>query len=475
MAQLGDLLAGAAGAPVNRPALDAYVTQGQAMAGLRTAQTEEALGRAQQLRDEQDAKDRLVTSLTNEKDGYGNPVRTGSEAQVLADVMRAHAGNYEQAEMGHRNALMARNTETASQVPQGAPGAQPNAPTPTQRTAAMQGNSPAINPYQNIDGQIVGHGDISGNGVAQTPVSQSVVDKNEAQAKLHTAQADNPGAFHVGGAMFSLLSPETRLAIHEGRLDPTRLNSRTAPLIDQLFQNDPGLDFNSMHSGAMLQSNATFQQRQVALETIPVMLDKLVGAGNKLGYSDVDFAGKVEQWKNGQLNDPAMASYMAYRNDLVQRLAYTMRGVGMSDKAIELEDQVLKKNAPPSYLESWANSQKDMVDTMIEGNRRASLRAGPPGSTRTTGQGVGGTSSTPAPALAPGASPGATSGPAGSGAAAAAVPGSQGAGGAPPINMLREGKITHFDNGQDWALRNGKPVLVSSGGHGPMPTPTGAQ
>lgn len=366
------------------------------MAGLRTAQTEEALGRAQQLRDEQDAKERLVTSLTNEKDMQGNPVRSQSEAAVLADVMRAHAGNYEQAEMGHRNALTARNIETISQVPQGTAGAAPGAPTAAARTAAMQANSPASNPLQNVDGQIVNRGEAGATGVTQTDVSSSKANLNNANAKLANAKADNPGAFHVGGPLFSELSPATRLAIHEGRLDPTRLNSRTAPLIDQLYVNDPDLDFNAMHSGAALQSNATAQQRHVAMETIPVMLDKLTAAGKTLNYSDVDFAGKVEQWKNGQLNDPALGKYMAYRNDLVQRLAYTMRGVGMSDKAIELEEKALKQNASPQYLEAWAEGQKDMVDTQIEATRRASLRGGAPGTTRKAGQPTGGNSSSPA-------------------------------------------------------------------------------
>lgn len=381
MAQLGDLLAGAAGAPVNRPALDAYITQGQSMSGLRTAQTEEALGRAQQMRDEQDAKERLVTSLSNEKDAAGNPVRTPSEAQSLADVMRAHAGNYEQAEMGHKAGLTSRNMEVIGD---------PNAD-PAKRTAAMQANNPTVNPLQAVDGQVVNKGNAGATNVNQTGVSQSKIDLNNANAKLANAKADNPGAFHVGGPLFSELSPATRLAIHEGRLDPTRLNSRTAPLIDQVMQADPELDFNSMHSGAALQSNATFQQRQISLESIPVMIDKLVNAGKKLGYSDVDFAGKVEQWKNHQLNDPNLAAYMAYRNDIVQRLAYTMRGVNMSDKATELEEQAFGKNASPGYLESWGNAQKDVADTMIEANRRASLRTGPPGTPRARG-------ATPSPA-----------------------------------------------------------------------------
>lgn len=33
----------------------------------------------------------------------------------------------------------------------------------------------------------------------------------------------------------------------------------------------------------------------------------------------------------------------------------------------------------------------------------------------------------------------------------------------PPVNLLTEGKYTHFDNGQVWLLQNGKPVLVPPG------------
>jgi hypothetical protein len=31
---------------------------------------------------------------------------------------------------------------------------------------------------------------------------------------------------------------------------------------------------------------------------------------------------------------------------------------------------------------------------------------------------------------------------------------------APPVNMLKEGHITTFDNGQQWLLKNGKPQKV---------------
>lgn len=59
-----DTIAGAGGHVINRPALSAAVMQGQAMAGLRTAQTEDALLNAQKLREEMDAGDQLEGAYT---------------------------------------------------------------------------------------------------------------------------------------------------------------------------------------------------------------------------------------------------------------------------------------------------------------------------------------------------------------------------------------------------------------------------
>lgn len=85
MAQLGDILAGAAGAPVNRPAINAYIANGQAINGLRSAQTEEALINAQKAREEQDAAGQLEEAL--------GKIMPPSQARAAALMMQSHFGN----------------------------------------------------------------------------------------------------------------------------------------------------------------------------------------------------------------------------------------------------------------------------------------------------------------------------------------------------------------------------------------------
>ena len=62
---LGDLFAGAAGANINRPQLNAFVANSQAINGLRSAQTQDALIKAQQAQEETDAQGRFHDELTH--------------------------------------------------------------------------------------------------------------------------------------------------------------------------------------------------------------------------------------------------------------------------------------------------------------------------------------------------------------------------------------------------------------------------
>ena len=93
---LGDLLAGISGANISRPAIGAGIANGQALAGLRTAQTEEAMTKAMQAREQMAAKAQLEDSITQMKGPDGNPTYTPSQAHAVALGLQAGGGNFEQ-------------------------------------------------------------------------------------------------------------------------------------------------------------------------------------------------------------------------------------------------------------------------------------------------------------------------------------------------------------------------------------------
>src|SRR5208283_3063894 len=80
---LGDLFSG-----TNRPQLNAFVANSQARNGLVSAQTQEAMIKAQQAQEELDAHTKLPTALQ-----AAFPDMKGSEAALAATFMIGHFGD----------------------------------------------------------------------------------------------------------------------------------------------------------------------------------------------------------------------------------------------------------------------------------------------------------------------------------------------------------------------------------------------
>lgn len=190
---IGDLLAGAAGRPVDRPGLEAFVANSQSMNGLRSAQTDEALINAQDKVREQQAQDTLEGNLTDMYTNQGMPYsQAAANARGMSAIMKSHFGTYQQAAAG---ALDMTKNQAATQL------LDPN----TSADQAFRADavlSPGANPSQAVGDQLVPRfapGAATGQGpIVQTPVSQANIAEKNASAQLHTAEATNPTAFHTG-------------------------------------------------------------------------------------------------------------------------------------------------------------------------------------------------------------------------------------------------------------------------------------
>lgn len=419
---LGDLLSGAAGHPINRPALEAAVIQGQALAGLRTAQTENSLLQAMRMREEQDASDQLEGALLNAKDPSGNPLFTPSQAKFTATQMKFLHGGSKEALEGWNAAQKAAATATLGDV------AQLGTPAQTAAQQALKGE--VATPFEIKPESGVLPGAFQPD-VLQTPGGIASTEKDTQQARLYGAQAD-AGGFNpnTGMGWAAQLGPEQYAAldnaIREGRLDPARLNSRTALIYAEIEARSPGTNFNRMIADAALQRNATFQQRAMTMEALPTVLSHMTSLGKKIGYSDNRTIGRMQAFMQGEFNDPDYAEYMSLRNDALMNIANVMRGVGMSDQAHRAEIEAAAPTMSPLALDGWLKGQMSALKPRLDQFRRV--------------QNLGDVTPT---------KPG--------------IPDQSGAGGeedTPPINLLQEGHTTTFDNGQSWTLRNGKAVRV---------------
>lgn len=174
----------------------------------------------------------------------------------------------------------------------------------------------------------------------------------------------------AGGGTYGVagLTPEenaalfgTNGAVPMGKLNPDKINSRTAKFLAQAFLLNPDQDMNRLASEGSMMRNAAFMNRAITVESLPDIMQNMVNAGKKVGFSDVKIVGRLQKWSKGELNDPALTEYMTIRNDALMNIASAMRGAGMSDKAHEAEIEAASPSMSPAALDAWLKGQMETL------------------------------------------------------------------------------------------------------------------
>lgn len=200
-----------------------------------------------------------------------------------------------------------------------------------------------------------------------SPVGQALIDQRTASGNLSQQRADHPEQFHYqsGATGDSDIDAALSKAVAEGRLDPSRVNSRTAAVLGKIALANPTLNFNRMTADAALQKNSTFQQRAMTLESLPDVMNTMVQLGHKVGFDDNRTIGKMQAWYKGEFNDPDLQEYMTVRNDALMTIANVMRGVGMSDQAHRAEIEAANPTMSPKALDAWLRGQTASLEPRL--------------------------------------------------------------------------------------------------------------
>lgn len=174
---LFDVLAGAAGAPVDRPKLEAFVANSQATNGLRTAQTEEALLAAQKSVEEAQSKRQLF-------DHFQNAGLKPSDAQLATDFAVGGMGNASQITEAIDKTQGIRANYTLGDPTQiGSPEAV---------AAAQVRKGTTADPFTTVPEQYaITPGVDHPPAVVESPLGQAKIDASNALAGLHGVQAHN--------------------------------------------------------------------------------------------------------------------------------------------------------------------------------------------------------------------------------------------------------------------------------------------
>jgi hypothetical protein len=203
----------------------------------------------------------------------------------------------------------------------------------------------------------------------------TVFDDATGKPVLHAPKTFDPNSGGRGMSGLNLTDEQKDAlsqALANGQLDPARLNSRTAPILADQFLKNPNLNMVNATGEATLKRNANYQRTIQVAEALPKVLENLRVAGKKLKYSDFDWAGAVQAWKNKRLNDPDFISYMTQRNDALLSIANVMRGVGMSDKATEMEEAASNPYMSPRAVDAYVDAQqKSLAPRLVQYRKHA--------------------------------------------------------------------------------------------------------
>lgn len=180
---LFDTLAGSFGHGVDRPGLNAFVANSQAMNGLRTAQTDEALNNAQLQQEEMQAHSDLESSLSSVTGDDGKPLLQPSAAHLVANELKGHYGTAQGVMQALREAQGAHNAGVLSD---------PNQLGTPAQTAAQQGLAGKVAGPVEVPNEYAVPAGMAPPAVHQTPLGAAQTQQDLANASLRNAHAAAP-------------------------------------------------------------------------------------------------------------------------------------------------------------------------------------------------------------------------------------------------------------------------------------------
>lgn len=157
----------------------------------------------------------------------------------------------------------------------------------------------------------------------------------------------------------------------------------TKPLLDSIeaaavYAEENGLPFGVEQARAMefegVKNRATGSSagsrlsiaRKQNVNTAFELLDDMEKTGEKLSYSDAKFAGVLEKFARGQVNDPVLTEYMTQRADSLFVLAAALKQNGVTDKSIQVEEEALHPTMSPRALKAWVNTQRRALNRIVK-------------------------------------------------------------------------------------------------------------
>lgn len=146
----------------------------------------------------------------------------------------------------------------------------------------------------------------------------------------------------------------------------TKRGSTFNAIVARAYEINSEMDLVVAEADEKLMGNNTFRMKKNMAESLYEILDDLNDAGKKMNFNRVSTIGKGQAAVRSYLNDPEYRYYMSLRNDAVQTLTNVMRGVGMSDKSVELELESMPESMNPVSFDAWYRGQMKALEPRLK-------------------------------------------------------------------------------------------------------------
>lgn len=177
----------------------------------------------------------------------------------------------------------------------------------------------------------------------------------------------------IGGKERPLVAQamSTGLWMPSGRMTGPQLDAFEAAMQVAVDNGDPlepedlrNMEFQALKNRATGQSAGSrlVVARKQNIEAATGLLRDMEVTANKIDFSNVKISAIADKWVKGQLQDPDLVEYMTQRADALFALGNALKQNGITDKAIEVEEEAAAPTVSPKAFKAWFNTQMRALD-----------------------------------------------------------------------------------------------------------------
>lgn len=101
--------------------------------------------------------------------------------------------------------------------------------------------------------------------------------------------------------------------------------------------------------------------RKENIDTADKLISRMQETAKQLDFSNIKIAAIADKWVKGQMQDPVLSRYMTQRADALFALGNALKQNGLTDKAIQIEEEAAHPTVSPAAFDAWFKAQKEAL------------------------------------------------------------------------------------------------------------------